>query len=295
MERILNPQFAKYQGSFAEELRNKGRSEATVIAYAKDIEQLLNFFSSKGVTKINDTSIVDLEAYKKHLQDNNYTPKSISRKINSTRTFYRYLLENSLINDNPAEKLAHPKFETKPPRVLSEMEYRALRDVSRVDIRLYSIVELLLQTGIRIGELAALSIDDIRKSKEGVDFLYIKALGSHFARKVPVNKSAKKAIDEYINIRPETEDDTLYVTKNGRPLLVRNIRTTIDKAFEKAGIKNAKVNDLRNTFIAHHLANGVSLVTVSKLVGHKRLSTTEKYLGLIDNNKPEAEKSLKDL
>ncbi len=295
MERILNPQFAKYQESFANELRNKGRSDATVIAYAKDIEQLLNFFSSKGVTKINDTSIVDLEAYKKHLQDNNYTPKSISRKINSTRTFYRYLLENSLINDNPAEKLAHPKFETKPPRVLSEMEYRALRDVSRVDVRLYSIVELLLQTGIRIGELATLSVDDVRKSKEGVDFLYIKALGSHFARKVPVNKSAKKAIDEYINIRPETEDDTLYVTKNGRPLLVRNIRTTIDKAFEKAGIKNAKVNDLRNTFIAHHLANGVSLVTVSKLVGHKRLSTTEKYLGLIDNNKPEAEKSLKDL
>ncbi len=64
MERILNPQFAKYQESFAEELRSKGRSEATVIAYAKDIEQLLNFFSSKGVTKINDTSIVDLEAYK---------------------------------------------------------------------------------------------------------------------------------------------------------------------------------------------------------------------------------------
>lgn len=295
MERILNPQFAKYQESFANELRGKGRSDATVIAYAKDIEQLLNFFSSKGVVKINDTSIVDLEAYKKHLQDNNYTPKSISRKINSTRTFYRHLLENSLINDNPAEKLAHPKFETKPPRVLSEMEYRALRDVSRVDIRLYSIVELLLQTGIRIGELATLSVDDVRKSKEGVDFLYIKALGSHFARKVPINKSAKKAIDEYINIRPETEDDTLYVTKNGRPLLVRNIRTTIDKAFEKAGIKNAKVNDLRNTFIAHHLANGVSLVTVSKLVGHKRLSTTEKYLGLIDNNKPEAEKSLKDL
>jgi len=135
----------------------------------------------------------------------------------------------------------------------------------------------------------------VPQTKDGIDFLYIKASGSHPSRKVPINKSAKKAIDEYINIRPETEEDTLYVTKNGRPLLVRNIRTTIDKAFEKAGIKNAKVNDLRNTFIAHHLANGVSLVTVSKLVGHKRLSTTEKYLGLVDNNKPEAEKSLKDL
>ncbi|OGC42869.1 hypothetical protein A3K02_02860, partial [candidate division WS6 bacterium RIFOXYD1_FULL_33_8] len=263
MERISNPDFAKQQSSFTQELRTRGRSEATVIAYAKDIEQLLNFFTTRGTTRLTDTSIIDLEAYKKHLQDNNYTPKSISRKINSTRTFYRYLLENSHIKDNPAEKLAHPKFETKPPRVLSEMEYRALRDVSRIDVRLYSIVEVLLQTGIRIGELATLSVEDVRNTKDGIDYLYIKASGSHPARKVPINKSAKKAIEEYLLIRPETEDDTLYVTKNGRPLLVRNIRTTIDKAFERAGIKNAKVNDLRNTFIAHHLANGVSLVTVS--------------------------------
>jgi site-specific recombinase XerD len=292
---ITNPEFSSQQQKFTAELRNKGRSEATVIAYAKDIEQLLNFFSMRGLTRLTTTTIEDLEAYKKHLQDNNYTPKSISRKINSTRTFYRYMLENTVIKDNPAEKLAHPKFETKPPRVLSEMEYRALRDVSRIDVRLYSIVEILLQTGIRIGELALLTLEDVRNTKDGIDYLYIKASGSHPARKVPLNKSAKKAIDEYISIRPETEEDTLYVTKNGRPLLVRNIRTTIDKAFERAGIKNAKVNDLRNTFIAHHLSNGVSLVTVSKLVGHKRLSTTEKYLGLVDNNKPEAEKSLKDL
>jgi site-specific recombinase XerD len=292
---ITNPSFLTQQQDFTTELRGKGRSEATVIAYAKDIEQLVNFFSSRGLTQLTNTTIEDLESYKRHLQDNNYTPKSISRKINSTRTFYRYLLENSVIKDNPAEKLAHPKFETKPPRVLSEMEYRALRDVSRIDVRLYSIVEVLLQTGIRIGELSLLTLEDVRNTKDGIDYLYIKSSGSHPARKVPLNKSAKKAIEEYIALRPETEDETLYVTKNGRPLLVRNIRTTIDKAFERAGIKNAKVNDLRNTFIAHHLANGVSLVTVSKLVGHKRLSTTEKYLGLVDNNKPETEKSLKDL
>ena len=175
------------------------------------------------------------------------------------------------------------------------MEYRTLRDVSRVDIRLYSIVELLLQTGIIIGELAGLSLEDIRKSKDGnIDFLYIKAAGSHPSRKVPLNKSAKKALDDYLAVRPETEDDTVFVTKNGRPLLVRNIRTAIDKSFEKAGIKNAKVNDLRNTFIAHHLANGVGLPTVSKLVGHKRLSTTEKYLNIL---KPvgKEERTLKEL
>ncbi len=295
MGAINNPNFEEKRVKFIADLQSKGRSEATVIAYSKDIEQLLNFFSKEGISSIEDTTIEDLEKYKQNLQDNNYTPKSISRKINSTRTFYRYLLDNSLIQDNPSEKLAHPKFETKPPRVLTEMEYRALRDVSRVDVRLYSIVEILLQTGIRIGELAALTLDDIRKSNDGrIDYLYIKAAGSHPQRKVPLNKSAKKAIDEYLELRPETEDDTLFVTKNGRPLLVRNIRTAIDKSFEKAGIKNAKVNDLRNTFIAHHLANGVSLVVVSKLVGHKRLSTTEKYLNLVKMQKEE-QKSLKEL
>jgi len=292
---INNPNFEEKRVKFIGDLQSKGRSEATVIAYSKDIEQLLNFFSKEGISSIEDTAIEDLEKYKQNLQDNNYTPKSISRKKNSTRTFYRYLLDNSLIQDNPSEKLAHPKFETKPPRVLTEMEYRALRDVSRVDVRLYSIVEILLQTGIRIGELAALTLDDIRKSNDGrIDYLYIRAAGSHPQRKVPLNKSAKKAIDEYLELRPETEDDTLFVTKNGRPLLVRNIRTAIDKSFEKAGIKNAKVNDLRNTFIAHHLANGVSLVVVSKLVGHKRLSTTEKYLNLIKMQR-EDQKSLKEL
>jgi site-specific recombinase XerD len=292
---IKNPMFEEKRAAFIDDLQAKGRAESTVIAYAKDIEQLLNFLSKEGFSSLQDVKTEDLEKYKQSLQDNNYTPKSVSRKINSTRTFFKYLLESGDIKDNPAEKLAHPKFKTKPPRILTEMEYRALRDVSRVDARLYSIVEILLQTGIRIGELAALTLDDVRKSKNGkIDFLYIKAAGSHPARKVPMNKSAKKALDEYLEIRPETEDDTIFVTKNGRPLLIRNIRTAIDKAFEKAGIKNAKVNDLRNTFIAHHLANGVSLVTVSKLVGHKRLSTTEKYLNLV-KMQTEEKKSLKDL
>jgi site-specific recombinase XerD len=292
---IKNPEFGERRDAFVEDLKAKGRAESTIIAYSKDIEQLLNFLSKNALSSLEDVRTEDLEKYKQNLQDNNYTPKSVSRKINSTRTFFKYLLETGAIKDNPSEKLAHPKFKTKPPRVLTEMEYRALRDVSRVDIRLYSIVEILLQTGIRIGELAALTLDDIRRSKNGrIDFLYIKAANSHPARKVPLNKSAKKALDEYIQVRPETEDDTIFITKNGKPLLIRNIRTTIDKAFEKAGIKNAKVNDLRNTFIAHHLANGVSLVTVSKLVGHKRLSTTEKYLNLVKMQKEE-DKSLKAL
>jgi site-specific recombinase XerD len=176
------------------------------------------------------------------------------------------------------------------------MEYRALRDVSRTDTRLYSIVELLLQTGIRIGELTRLTLTDVKTTNDGKHkYLDIQAYGSHPARKVPLNASANSALSEYLKIRPETESDTIFVTKTGNPLLVRNIRTSIDRAFEKSGIKDSKVNDLRNTFIAHHLAHGVSLVTVSKLVGHKRLSTTEKYLDLVKKEENGSQQKLEAL
>ena len=296
MSNITNPSYAKLHEDFVTTLKQRSKSQSTVIAYSKDIEQLLIFIAAKGANDIKTVSLDELEAFKNSLQEQKYTPKSISRKINSIRTFYRHLIDKSYIVENPSEKLVHPKFDIKPPRVLSELEYRALRDVCRADTRLYSIVEILLQTGIRISELANLYQEDIRTSPDGkVRYLFIREFGSHPARKVPLNKSAFKAIQDYLLVRPESEDEHLFVTKTGNPLLIRNIRTTIDKAFEKAGIKEAKVNDLRNTFIAHHLANGVSLVTVSKIAGHKRISTTEKYLNLISNGDKTEEKSLKEL
>ncbi len=279
---MTNQRLEDFHTQFIADLKSKDRSESTIIAYGKDISQLLEHLSKTGITSLDGISIEKLEEFKAALEQNNYTPKSISRKINSIRTFFKYLVSQKAITENPSEKLSHPKFETKPPRVLSEMEYRALRDVSRSDIRLYSIVELLLQTGIRIGELTRLATKDIRETKDGkYKYLQIESFASHPERKVPLNSSALAAINEYLKIRPKTDNNTLFVTKTGNPLLVRNIRTSIDRAFEKAGITYSKVNDLRNTFIAHHLAHGVSLVTVSRLVGHKRLSTTEKYLDLI--------------
>ena len=99
---------------------------------------------------------------------------------------------------------------------------------------------------------------------------------------MPLNKSVMEAIKGYLKIRPGTKERTLFVTKTGKPLLVRNIRSTIDRYFKISEIPNAKVNDLRHTFVAHHLKKGASLVLVSKIAGHKRLSTTEKYLSFIE-------------
>ena len=267
---------------FVDYLSGLRRAHATILAYSKDIDQLMGFLKDLGKKSASDVEKVDLEAFLKKLSVDGYTPKSLSRKINSIKTFYRFLkLQNSL-TVNPAAEITHPKYEIKPPRVLSKMEYRALRDAARGDIRTYAIIELFLQTGVRIGELANLKLEDIRENE-----LHIAPQEGHAERNVPFNKAAKTAIDNWLNIRPKSENPALFITKTGKPLLVRNIRTTIDRYFKLAGIENSKVNDLRHTFIAHHLAAGTPLTVISKLVGHKRLSTTEKYLDLVKEKHPE--------
>ncbi len=261
---------------FLQFLEEKGRASATILAYGSDLQQLIDFAKTKGKNKASDINPQDLKEFKKHLSQEGYTPKSISRKINSTRTFFKILVKHKILATNPATNLTHPKYEVKPPRVLSKMEYMALRDAARHDVRMSAIIELFLQTGIRIGELAGLKLEDIKD-----EVITIKAYESQPEREVPLNKAAKQAIDDYLKQRPKSKSDVLFLTKSGRPFLIRNIRSAVNRFFKLAGIKDATVNDLRHTFIVQQLKAGVPLVLVSQLVGHKRLSTTEKYLKLI--------------
>lgn len=268
---------------FISHLKERNRSSATVLAYGKDIDQLISFLEELKKAEAHEVVKEDLEAFMATLEKKGYTPKSISRKTNSTKTFFRFLKVNEFVTDDPATLLAHPKFETKPPRILSKTEYRALRDAARHDIRISAIIEVLLQTGIRIGELANLHLDDIKL--EGAEpTMHIRANEGHPERTIPLNRPVVDSLKSYLAVRSKTEEPTLFVTKTGRPLLIRNIRTAIDRYFRLAGIKDAKVNDLRHTFVAHHLMAGTSLVVVSRLAGHKRLATTEKYLEFIKNH-----------
>ncbi len=258
---------------FTDFLKTNNRSNATIVAYGKDIEQLVAFLEELQKHNVTDITQSDLEAFLAKMGKDGYTPKSLSRKINSTRTFYRFLKVNEYVTDDPSLLVAHPQYELAAPRILTPTEYRALRDAARHDARMFAVIELLLQTGIRIGELAELRMQDMRP--EG---LYIRPFEKHDERIVPLNKSAKDALERYVKSRPEVKEQKIFITKSGRPFLIRNIRTAVERYFRLAEIKGAKVNDLRHTFIAHHLKHGVSIVLLSKIVGHKRISTTERYL-----------------
>lgn len=261
---------------FKNYLKSNQSSTATIVAYGKDVEQLVSFLEELQKHHVHEVSKEDIEAFLAKMAGGGYTPKSVSRKLNSTRTFYRFLKVSEYITDDPSLLVAHPQYHLAPPRILTPTEYRALRDAAQNDARMYAIIELLLQTGIRIGELASLKMEDVKK-----DSLHIPAVEKHEERTVPLNSRAKEALRRYMEVRPKIENGPLFVTKSGKSFLVRNIRTAIERYFRIAEIKNAKVNDLRHTFVAHHLRHGVSLILLSKLLGHKRLSTTERYLNFV--------------
>lgn len=263
---------------FIDFLKSKKHSSATVLAYGKDVDQLASFLEELEKNSIHEVSRDDIQAFLGKLSERGYTPKSLSRKLNSTRTFYRFLKVNEYVTDDPSLLVSHPQYELAAPRILKPTEYRALRDAARNDVRMYAIIEILLQTGIRIGELA-----DIRLSNVKEEAIHIRSHEKHEERDVPLNKSAKEALTRFLQTRPEVHDDHVFITKSGKPFLVRNIRTAIERYFRIAGIENAKVNDLRHTFAAHHLKHGVSLILLSKILGHKRLSTTERYLNYIQD------------
>lgn len=270
---------------FISYLKSQGKSDFTIVAYKKDLEQFVGFLTSREKTDIREIKKEDIEGFIAKLITDNYTKKSASRKLNSIRTFFRFIKNEGVIEQNPSLDVAHPKYTQTPPRIFSKLEYRALRDLAKEDDRTYALVEILLQTGVKIGELANLRQNDVT-----ADGLHIAKYGKTPERDVPLNKAVRKAIEDYIKVRGQSEDDHLFITRTGHPLLIRNIRQIITRCFREVGIENATVNDLRNTFIAYQLINGSSVEYIAKVVGHKRLSSTERFLNLV---KEEAERKEK--
>ncbi len=276
---------------FVDGLTRKGKSINTIVAYKGDINQLVGFLRTQNITAISGVQSVHIENFKKDLIKNNYTAKSVSRKLNSIKNFFVFLVSEGVITSDPSSEIKHPKYENDLPKILKPIEYRSLRDACRNDIRATAIVELMLQCGLRIKEIENLKIDNVKENE-----VYIESYESHSDRSVPLNNSVKNALKNYLtNVRQDTKSKNVFITKTGRRLLARNIRSLLNRYFERAEIKGIKVNDLRNTFIVFQLKAGVPIDVVSQVVGHKRISTTEKYLELIDAKEESKGIKLKEL
>jgi len=279
----LLPRFISY-------LEELGRSPSTILAYRADLQQLNDYLVDKNKSMPDQIEEADLEGFRDFLLGNNYTRKSTSRKLNAIKTFFRWMKDNKIITRDASQEVTHPKIETTIPKFLTSLEYRALRDVVRTDPRVAAIVELILQTGLRISEVANLKSGDVKAATVRVE-----NYATQPERTVDLNGPAKLAIQEYLKIRPETDSEYLFVSKNGKPLAVRNIRAALDRHMQKAELAGYSVNDLRTTFIVENLKRGVDLSIVSQAAGHKRMSTTERYLELAEIKESGKRQKLEEL
>jgi len=260
---------------FIESLKTKARSPATILAYRADLEQLTNFLLKKNIPLIEQVRSNHLETFRDTLLAEKYTPKSVSRKLNAVKTFFKWAVSEKFSATDPSVAVSHPKLENTPPKFLSQIEYRALRDVVRDDTRIAAMIELILQTGMRISEVANLKMADVKDN-----VVKVEAYATQAQRSIPLNKPAKNALNSYLALRPKVESAYLFISKTGKPLAVRNIRAAIDRYMQRAEIPNYSVNDLRTTFMVENIKDGVDLTLLSQVAGHKRLSTTERYLEL---------------
>jgi integrase/recombinase XerC len=253
-------------------------------SYADDLADLVAHLERRGREAPEAVTLADLEGWLAALDRRGLAGASRRRKTYAARSFFAFLARGGLIVHDPAAELIPPRAERKEPRVLSRDEYAALLRACSHHPRDAAVIELLLQTGIRLSELARLCREDVAlprrigRDEGAVGRLHILGKGRR-ARWIPLNYKACAALRAWLGTRRD-EEPALFLTKFGRPLGPRAIQHLVRKHLHEAGIRGATVHTLRHTFATHHVARGTSLRTVQEVLGHASLKTTSLYVQL---------------
>jgi site-specific recombinase XerD len=271
----------QYRGEY---LTARNLAPLTRRAYLGDVSELVTFLAAHlQLTTIDQVERRHLERFLSELDHRGLSGVSRARKVATIRGFFAFLVQQGELPASPAEKLIPPERERPQPRVLSEAEYKRLLSVVHGEIRDEAIIELLLQTGIRLAELARLKISDIelpaKVDREHTGAVHIQGKGRK-ERTGTLNFKACRALRNYLQVRPEVAESELFITKFGKPIGPRSIENVVTKHLTAAGIHDASVHALRHTFATHHVKKGTSLASVRAALGHESLATTSLYVGL---------------
>jgi len=276
----------------------KGFAANTCRAYLRDIEDFLRYFikhralpmmsvsddADADALNIDAVSSLVIRGYLGQLHQQKIKKTSIARKISSIRTFFRFLEKHGVITENPAEAVLTPKQEKPVPSYLTvDQVFRLLDAVDTKSLagkRNRAIFETLYSTGIRVSELVGLDVPDVDFSGKSV-----RVLGKgNKERMVPIGQPAMAAIQDYreaLHMQKQIAADgkgPLFLNKNMERLTARSVARLLSKAALEAGLAvPVSPHDLRHSFATHLLDAGLDLRVVQELLGHKQLSTTQKY------------------
>lgn len=257
----------------------KNYSKYTILNYKLDLEGFKNFLGDSPIEKID---YLALRKYLAVLKEKNFKSKTVGRRLSALRSFFKFLIREGYLKNNPVASLSSPKQEKHLPLFLTEEEVTKLIGVVPLKgergFRDKAIVETFYSTGIRVSELVGLNIED-------VDFIagILKVLGKgKKERIVPIGDQALSTIRAYLDKRKkQDEQDALFLNKNGKRITDRGVRNIIDKYIRAASLRQGvSCHTLRHSFATHLLNRGADLRSVQELLGHVNLSTTQIYTHL---------------
>jgi site-specific recombinase XerD len=261
-------------------------SSRTRVEYINDVEDLVSFLERSGVSRVREISLPGVDRYLADLDQRGIAGTTRKRKVVVARSFLKFLYEDGYLSTNLSARVIPPKADFKNPRFLTEAEYNRLLAACSQHPRDFAIIQLLLQTGIKLSELNRLTVEDIELPdelfmdlKEG-GHMHISGSERQKERVIPLNHKAYEALNGYLKTRPRTSNPALFINRFGEALTQRGVEKTLSKYFERAGINGASVQSLRHTFGAHHAAKGTSIKTLKEIMGLKDTESTSVYQSL---------------
>lgn len=275
------------QTKFEQSLKNQDLSAGTVKGYKNDLQQFIRWLENSTGKKFTPAQItqVDLLSYRSYLQhQKRFNATTINRKINSLKKFCHWAQTENLISDNPGIGIRQIKMTQRhiAPRYLTRNEINALLRSAQqcwpsLRKRNYALLQLLLQTGIRLGELRQLYLEDIKISDRSGS-IRIQGKGNK-ERVVPLNNSVRKAITEYLSSR-QIATGPLFLSQRHKAISTREIQNIMENLLRSAGLtgRGFSTHSLRHTFATHYLQDHPGdLVGLATLLGHSNLNSTAIY------------------
>ena len=260
-------------------------AERTREEYLNDLEDLIQFLEQFGIKDVGAIGLPQLERYLAELDNRGIAGSTRKRKVAAIRSFLWYLFQDGYISTDIAKRLIPPFAEAKSPRYLTKLEYERLLESSIQNPRDFALIQLLLQTGIKLSELNRLTVGDIElpstlqlETKDN-GYLHISGGERQKARILPLNHKVSVALTEYLKYRSATTP-ALFINRFGSSLGARGVEKLVQKYLDKAGIKNANVHTLRHTFGVQHTAKGTSLKPITNAMGYKDTRSPSKYVSL---------------
>jgi len=270
---------------FLKSLREKNASGHTIRAYSNDLGRFAEYAGAAATWKTIDH--VRIRGFLSHLYEKGLSKTSVARSLAALRSLYRWLAQEGVVEQNPALLVSTPKLPKKLPRVPTIEEMNTVLDSAMPECASWPerdrlILELLYGCGIRNSELVGIQLDDVRWSNEAI---LVRGKGKK-ERYVPFGDAVRAALDAYLPTRQKVQGKknatrALLVSLRGTPLTTRSVGRIVKRIAVARGLSpDVHPHTLRHAFGTHLLEEGADLRAIQELLGHERLSTTQRYTQL---------------